>query len=117
MTRLSGLLPLVQGVATFAALHRDADTRIAAGDSRSRGQIMADTLVERVTGQTTAEAVPIEVNLILPATTLFARPGEPGRDEPAVIPGHGPVPAAWADRKSTRLNSSHTVLSRMPSSA
>ena len=56
MTRLSGLLPLVQGVATYAALNKDADTKIAAGDPRTRGQIMADTLVERVTGQATADA-------------------------------------------------------------
>ena len=96
MTRLSGLLPLVQGVATFAALTKDANTKIAAGDPRTRGQIMADTLVERVTGQTTADQVPVEVNLLLPTDTLLARPGHPGRDEPAVIPGHGPVPAAWA---------------------
>ena len=86
----------MQGVATFAALNKDADTKIAAGDPRSRGQIMADTLVERVTGQTTADAVPVEVNLLLPTDALLARPGEPGRDEPAVMPGHGPVPAAWA---------------------
>ena len=96
MTRLTGLLPLVQGVATCAALNQDADTKIAAGDPRSRGQIMADTLVERVTGQTTADAVPVEVNLILPTDALLARRGDPGRDEPAVIPGHGPVPAHWA---------------------
>ena len=32
---------------------------------------------------------------------------------PAVIYGHGEAP----DRKSTRLNSSHTDISRMPSSA
>ena len=96
MTRLSGLLPLVQGVAAWAALNQDANTKIAAGDSRTRGQIMADTLIERVTGQATADQVPVEVNLLLPADTLLARPGHPGRDEPAIIPGHGPVPAAWA---------------------
>ena len=31
--------------------------------------------------------------------------------------GHGLIPAALADRKSTRLNSSHRCTSRMPSSA
>ena len=30
---------------------------------------------------------------------------------------HGPDPAARKDRKSTRLNSSHSSVSRMPSSA
>ena len=32
-------------------------------------------------------------------------------------PGAGGVPGPRADRKSTRLNSSHNVISRMPSSA
>ena len=96
MTRLSALLPLVQGVAAHTALGRDADAKRAAGDPRSRPQIMADTLVERVTGQTRAEDVPVEVNLILPAEALFAEPGTPGRDEPAILSGHGPVPAQWA---------------------
>ena len=43
----------------------------------------------------------------------------------ALLPStHGPTPRAWelswvlaADRKSTRLNSSHRIASRMPSSA
>ena len=30
---------------------------------------------------------------------------------------HGPIVASFADRKSTRLNSSHSQQSRMPSSA
>lgn len=51
MTVLTGLLPVAQGVAAYAALDRHARERIAAGDGRGRGQIMADTLVERVTGQ------------------------------------------------------------------
>ena len=35
----------------------------------------------------------------------------------AVVIGAGVVGLAVADRKSTRLNSSHTDISRMPSSA
>lgn len=50
MALLTGLLPVAQGVAAFAALDRRAKELIAEGDGRSRGQIMADTLVERVTG-------------------------------------------------------------------
>jgi len=59
MTRLTALLPVAQGVAGYAALSRHADTNIATGDARGRGQVMADTLVERVTGQSTAEQVPV----------------------------------------------------------
>ncbi|EFD74774.1 conserved hypothetical protein [Mycobacterium tuberculosis GM 1503] len=47
MTYLTALLPVAQGVSVYAALTRAADTRC---DGRSRGQVMADTLVERVTG-------------------------------------------------------------------
>jgi len=88
MSLLTGLLPARQGVAAYAALTRLADSMRAAGDARSRGQIMADTLVERVTGQTAADAVPVEVNLVMTDTALC------GADpEPAELEGYGPLPA------------------------
>jgi len=52
MTRLSALLPVAQGVAVYAALRRSADTATAAGDARTRGQVMADELTSRITGHT-----------------------------------------------------------------
>ena len=52
---------------------------------------MADTLVERVTGQATAAAVPVEVQLVMTDTTLLA--DDP---TPAHVHGYGPVPAPWA---------------------
>ncbi len=91
MSRLSGFLPVAQGVAAFAALSRQADAAKAAGDARSRGQIMADTLVERLTGQAAADAVPVEVALIMTDGTLLA-----GADEPAHLVGLGPLPAPIA---------------------
>jgi hypothetical protein len=48
MTYVTALLPVAQGVGVYAALKRAADTTF---DERSRGQVMADTLVERVTGR------------------------------------------------------------------
>ncbi|MDQ2737747.1 MAG: HNH endonuclease, partial [Actinomycetota bacterium] len=51
MTRLSALLPVAYGVAVYAALSKSADSTIATGDGRARGQIMADELVSQVTGQ------------------------------------------------------------------
>lgn len=51
MALVSALLPAAQGVATYAALTRAADAARAAADERTRGQVMADTLVQRVTGQ------------------------------------------------------------------
>ena len=91
MTYLTGLLPVAQGVAVFAALNQAADSRRVAGDQRSRGQIMADTLVERVTGQAAAGEVSVEVQVVMTDRTLLA-----GQEEPAYLHGYGVVPAAWA---------------------
>lgn len=52
---------------------------------------MADTLVERVTGQESAAAVPVEIQLVMPAETLLG-----GGSEPALVPGHGAVPGVFA---------------------
>jgi hypothetical protein len=91
MTWLSGLLPVADGVAVFAALDAAAKTAAAAGDARSRGQVMADTLTERVTGRAVADPVPVSVQLVMTDTTLLA-----GGTAPASVPGHGPVPAPVA---------------------
>ena len=72
MTYLTALLPVAQGVAVYAALNAVAGQGRAEGDERSRGQVMADALVERVTGQASAAAVPVEVQLVMPAETLLA---------------------------------------------
>ncbi|MFF3036755.1 DUF222 domain-containing protein [Arthrobacter citreus] len=71
MCFLTGLLPVAQGVAVYTSLSRAADSLRASGDERGRGQIMADTLVERVTGQATAERVPVEVQLVITDRTLL----------------------------------------------
>jgi len=88
MAQLSALLPAAQGVAVFATLARVADQLVAAGDDRCRGQIMADTLVERITGQAAADAVPVLVNLVVSDETLLA-----GGSEPAWLHGFGPLTA------------------------
>ncbi|MFI5623250.1 DUF222 domain-containing protein [Nocardioides sp. NPDC051685] len=92
MTWLGALLPVKDGVAVYAALDQAANAARAAGDERTRGQVMADTLVDRVTGRTTAEARPrIEVKVVMTADALANT-----SDQPAVVEGYGPVPAAWA---------------------
>jgi hypothetical protein len=88
MTYVTALLPVAQGVSVYATLRREADTR---GDGRSRGRIMADTLVERVTGRDAAVPTPIAVNLVMSDETLFG-----GDSTPADISGYGPIPAAVA---------------------
>ena len=90
------VLPAVQGVAVYAALTRHADTLRSDGDAR--GQIMADTLVERVTAQTTATAVPVEVHLVMTDTTLLGTGADfdaEAVDVPAHLEGYGPLPAPW----------------------
>ncbi|HET7327255.1 MAG TPA: DUF222 domain-containing protein [Nocardioidaceae bacterium] len=110
MTWLTGSLPVSQGVAAYASLKAHADSLIAGGDRRNRGQIMADTMVERLTGQASADAVPATVDLVMTDRTLFNRrtthhrttgpAGEPA-DEPAHLDGYGPIPADLARRLLT----------------
>lgn len=89
MSLLTGVLPAEQGAACWRALGRHADRNIAAGDQRSRGQILADTLVERLTGQATAPEVPVEVQITVPVETLAVPTGA----KPADLTGYGPLPA------------------------
>ena len=102
MAQLSALLPVAQGVAVFAALSAEAARCIGAGDARSRGQIMADTLVERVTGQTTATAVPLQVHLVVPDTVLLG-----DSEEAAEVDGYGPISAKLARELVVRLPRAH----------
>ncbi len=93
MTRISALLPVAQGVAAYAALTEAADAARAAGDERSRNQVMADTLVARVTGQETAEEVEVEVQIVITDDALLGT-----SDTPARLNGYGPIPAGLARR-------------------
>lgn len=91
MMNVCALLPVVQGAAVMAALTRAADAGRACGDARSRGQVMADTFVERLTGQTAADQTPIEVQLVMTERSLLS-----DDHTPAWLHGYGPVPAAYA---------------------
>ena len=91
MAVVSALLPVAQGVAVHAALTREAESARAAGDARGRGQIMADTLVTRVTGQSSARAVPVEVHLVLTDDALMG-----ASETPAHLGQAGPLPAGVA---------------------
>ena len=88
MSFLTGHLPVEQGVACLAALKLHTDARKAVGDARTRGQIMADTLVERITGQAAAADVNVEVQIILPAELLT----DPASNRTAIVHGYGPIP-------------------------
>ncbi|VXB20942.1 HNH endonuclease [Arthrobacter sp. 9V] len=96
MTYLTALLPVAQGVAVYAALTRAADSARSTGEAnpggvvRTRGQVMADTLVQRVTG-TPGGFAGINLDLVMTDRTLFQ-----GDSEPARLQGYGIVPAEWA---------------------
>ncbi|MEU4361094.1 DUF222 domain-containing protein [Promicromonospora sp. NPDC023987] len=95
MVYLTALVPMRQGVQAYAQLKAHADAAKATGDERGAGQIMADTLIERVTGREPGHAddVPVTINLLVSDRTLLA-----DGDQPAVVlegapAGAGAVPA------------------------
>ena len=95
MAWLTALLPVKDGVACYAALKAAADTH----SDQPRGQVMTDTLVERVTGRAPADgSADIHVNLLMPLDTLTG-------DTPAHVPDYGPVPAdlarQWVNNNNT----------------
>jgi hypothetical protein len=90
MAYVTVLLPVRQGVGVYAALKRQADTTF---DDRSRGQVMADTLFERVTGRAAEEPESVALNLVMTDQALW------GQDNAAaVLDGYGPIPASVAQR-------------------
>ena len=88
MTYVTVFLPVKQGVGVYAALTQAANTTF---DDRSRGQVMADTVYERVTGRPAAGPVPIEVGLVMADTTLAG-----DDDAPVWLKNYGPIPASLA---------------------
>jgi hypothetical protein len=88
MSYVTVLLPMPKGVAVYACLKKAADTTF---DERSRGQVMADTVVERITGRPAEVPVPVAVNVVISDAALLA-----GDTEPARVAGYGPIPAAVA---------------------
>jgi hypothetical protein len=93
MSYVTAYLPVAQGVAVYAALTAAAGSSRAASDDRPTGHLMADLLVERVTGQASAAEVPVEVQVVMTDRALIA-----SDDTPAQVPGYGTAPGAWARR-------------------
>ena len=95
MTYVTALLPVADGVAVYAALDAAARGVAARVDGQARGQVMADTLLERVTGRASSAGHHVEIGLVMRDTSLLA-----GGDQPAWVTGSGltpqPVPAALA---------------------
>ena len=102
MAILSALLPARAGVAIYTVLDSAAATARAAGDIRSRGQVMADTLLDRVTGAASADEVPMQVQLIVAEDTLAgeATPGSDRRLRTYPSPDH-PSVGGRADQQNS----------------
>lgn len=110
MTWLTALLPVKDGVAVHAALTRAAESARAGGDERTKGQVMADSLVAAVLtsaaardraatrwqptpseAQRTTPPGSLGLNLVMTDLSLFGI-----SEEPARLDGYGPIPAELA---------------------
>ena len=89
MSLLTGYLPAEQGIACLKSLRDHTDRLKAGGDPRCRDQIMADTLVERLTGQARAADVNAELQIMMPLQVLL----DANDHTAAELEGYGPVPA------------------------
>jgi hypothetical protein len=92
MVYLTALVPVQQGVQAYAQLKKHAEAAKATGDERGAGQIMADTLIERVTGREPCHAddVPVTINLLVSDQTLLANGDQPSNDQAGSDqPGNG----------------------------
>ncbi len=90
MVRLSALLPLVSGSSVYAALKKHADATVGV-DDRTHAQVMADALVEQITGAATVDALPVAVNVVM-SDEVLAGNGSAA----AHVTGYGPIPADTA---------------------
>ena len=101
MVYVTGLVPVEQGVACWANLDKSAKAIKATGDERSLDQIRTDLFIERLTGQASADAVPVEIELILDPDTLIGASERPARAHGGPA-GGCVVPAATAREWVTR---------------
>jgi hypothetical protein len=85
---LSANLPAEQTQACWHALDDHARGLKADGDPRSLRHLMCDTLVERVTGLSAVDYLPVRVDVAVSLSTLAGVD-----DHPAQLRGYGPIPA------------------------
>ncbi|MFE7505939.1 HNH endonuclease [Promicromonospora sp. NPDC057488] len=106
MVYLTALVPMAQGVQAYAQLKTTADAAKASGDERGVGQIMADTLIERVTTREPGQAndVPVTINLLVSDDTLLA-----GGNQPAVVVEGAPAGAGVVPAPVARNLAAHAI--------
>ena len=94
MARITADLPAEDAIVAMDSLREHADFRRAIGDERTRDQVMADELTQRLCRPVLTGARGAEVQLVMNADMLL-------RDDdatPAHLVGYGPVPGAVAKR-------------------
>ncbi|GAA5109469.1 DUF222 domain-containing protein [Alloalcanivorax gelatiniphagus] len=87
--QVTATLPLEVLAAVRAALDAAAATARADGDTRTAGQVRADTLAARITGVDAADVLPVRVNLVIGIESLAGDGADPG-----LVQGEGFLPAA-----------------------
>ena len=94
MADLVAHLPAEQAAACFGALHRAVTEHYVTADTvtRTRSQILADSVVERLCGQAWRGDVAVEVEVLIPIEALL----DPDSPLPANIAEHGPLPGDMA---------------------
>ena len=88
---IRAIIPTEQYSAIITSLD-DAASRVrAAGDSRTRAQVVADTFVQRLGGPTPGAPTPVALKIVVTAETLLGL-----SQEPAHLLGAGWIPASRA---------------------
>lgn len=89
--RISAVVKAEHYAQVMAALSKATASARREGDPRTGDQVRADTLVQRLTGLDPVAPVAVELNLVLPATSLLGAPGAAA--EPGWVRGGGFLPA------------------------
>ncbi|WP_107765298.1 HNH endonuclease [Nocardioides terrigena] len=89
MGHLSAVLPATDLSMIMTSLNDAAEAARAGGDERGRGQLLADTLVERLGGLGRTTPAPTALKVVVSAETLLGESTEPG-----YVHGAGYVPAS-----------------------
>ena len=98
--------PAEQLTAVYDTLDAWAQGLRSTGDQRTGGQIMVQTLVERITGLAHADSVEVEIGLVMDAATLVG-----AGDEPVDLAGYGPISPDVADDLIARAR--HVTVRRL----
>ncbi|UDY24504.1 HNH endonuclease [Nocardioides sp. Kera G14] len=100
---LKALMPIEQLAAVKDTLEASADTALALGVDATRGQVMVDTLIARLTGADSGTPAtvaleqpshPVTINLLMTAEALL----DNDHTQPAILASHGPIPTSLAKR-------------------